>query len=101
MGLGAPADLFSVAALASALELLGIGPIYHMKHVAKSGHAKPWIQAYEIKYEDKRDAGSLDVEFFDGMLGEYAVNIIPLPRKARSAVLDAESRQYYLGMKGF
>ncbi|KAF7985880.1 hypothetical protein HWV62_43754 [Athelia sp. TMB] len=62
--------------LADALQILGIGPIYHMREVGKSGHAPAWTTAFEVKYEAK--AGQLDARVFDELLGNFAgVSDIP------------------------
>jgi hypothetical protein len=58
-------------ALADGLELLGYGPIYHMREVHKNGHAKYWLPLLEYKFEGKGKAFGL--EDFDEFLGGYSV----------------------------
>jgi hypothetical protein len=58
-------------ALADGLELLGYGPIYHMREVHKNGPAKYWLPLLEYKFEGKGKAFGL--EDFDEFLGGYSV----------------------------
>jgi hypothetical protein len=63
-------------ALADALPLIGISPIYHMRDVRKNGHQDAWNTLLSAKKEGK----PISTEDFDAILGSYAVYLLlPFP----------------------
>jgi hypothetical protein len=63
-----------ITALADALPLLGINPVYHMRDVRRNGHNEAW----RILLQRKLDGHPITVEDFDAILGSYAVHPLPL-----------------------
>lgn len=65
-----------LSALADALTLLGIKPVYHMRDVRKNDHTEAW----QVLLARKIDGGPINVEDFDAIIGEYAVlSLFPYP----------------------
>lgn len=58
-------------ALADALTILGIAPVYHMRDVGKNKHQDLWVEAIEAKFEGKGPAWTRDE--FDRILSGYEV----------------------------
>jgi hypothetical protein len=61
----------SCTALADALHILGIGPIYHMRETMRDGHKDTWARALEAKYDGK--GKPFGKEELDELLGDFAV----------------------------
>jgi hypothetical protein len=57
--------------LADALQLLGYGPIYHMREVYANGHGPNWIAAMDAKYANK--GTPFGKKEFDEVLGDFSV----------------------------
>ncbi|CAJ2506430.1 Uu.00g005600.m01.CDS01 [Anthostomella pinea] len=59
-------------AIADALQLLGIAPVYHMREVGKNNHQDLWVEALDAKFEGKGEP--FDRERFDQILGKYEIS---------------------------
>ncbi|CZR55777.1 uncharacterized protein PAC_05665 [Phialocephala subalpina] len=60
----------TLTALADALALLGITPIYHMREVKKNGHEKYWLPLLEVHFANP--PRPISKEDFDEFLGDFA-----------------------------
>jgi hypothetical protein len=68
--LSSPSSLTRPQALAEALEILGISPIYHMREVAVNAHQALWISAIRAKFEQGQ---TLTKQDFDQILSDFEV----------------------------
>ena len=50
--------------------MLGFGPVYHMREVAKNGHQEQWVALIKAKFFEK---GNLSQELLEAPLKGYQV----------------------------
>ena len=65
--------LILTAAIADALQQLGISPVYHMREVSKNRHQALWIEALDAKFEGKGAAWKR--EDFEKILAGFEVGL--------------------------